>query len=484
MQPQSGSAKSGGSNRLGFGCLLLFALPFVAFGLLALVQGIRQYPTKPDAIVGIIVGGVFAVVGLLLAVGAWYAASASAKKDALQAQNPGKPWMWRDDWAHGNVKDSNKAGAIGLWIFTAIWNAVSFPVAVLLLRQELPKGNQLVLLVLLFPLVGIIMLITAIYQTLRSMKFGSSICHLERVPIVPGRTFRGDIELNTEAAPQNGYHLLIASIRSVTTRTGKNRSTTEHLLWDTEIVVDPSAAMRSPMGTRVPFVFATPADSHGTDESNQYERFFWRLSASAEFPGVDYGAQFQIPVFLTGEEVDGSEFAAFQQRHRSEAARHQVRAASGVEITPLPGGGEEFRIHARKTIGSTLKSLLFLGIWNAAIVATIHFHAPWGIPAVLIALDVLFIISSIDYFLGRSTITVDPAGVRVRKEWLGVGSTKSYEAATIASIDGVTAGQNSSSFGVTLKFSDGSTSLLGGYLPDRESADVVAAKMMADLGHT
>jgi hypothetical protein len=43
-------------------------------------------------------------------------------------------------------------------------------------------------------------------------------------------------------------------------------------------------------------------------------------------------------------------------------------------------------------------------------------------------------------------------------------------------------GQNSTAFGITLKFSDGTSRLLGGFLPNRESADVVAAKMMADLG--
>jgi hypothetical protein len=51
----------------------------------------------------------------------------------------------------------------------------------------------------------------------------------------------------------------------------------------------------------------------------------------------------------------------------------------------------------------------------------------------------------------------------------------------IASIDGTTAGANSKSFGVTLKLRDGDTQLLGTNLPDRENADTVAAKMMADL---
>lgn len=185
----------------------------------------------------------------------------------------------------------------------------------------------------------------------------------------------------------------------------------------------------------------------------------------------------------TGQEVDGSEFAAFQQRHRVEAGRHQNAPASGVEITRLPGGVEEFGIHAKKTFGGVLGSLLFLAVWNAAVVAMIHFDAPWGFPAVFIPLDLLFVVSTIDYFFGRSTIEVDASGVRVRKQWLGVGLTpKSYAPATIDSIESTTAGADSKSFGVTLKLSDGGTRLLGTNLPDRESADTVAAKMMADLG--
>jgi hypothetical protein len=214
-----------------------------------------------------------------------------------------------------------------------------------------------------------------------------------------------------------------------------------------------------------------------------YNRYVWRLSAEAELPGVDYGAVFDLPVFATGEEVDGSEFAAFQQHHRGEAARQQVAPASGVEITRLPSGGEQFRIHAHKTAGGVFGGLLFLLLWNAAIAAMIHFDAPWGFPAVFILLDALFIVSSIDYFFGRSTIEVDPRGVRVRKQWLGMGSSeRSYDSASVASIEGVTAGANSKSFGVTLKLNDGKTRLLGTNLPDRESADTVAAKMMADLG--
>jgi hypothetical protein len=72
-----------------------------------------------------------------------------------------------------------------------------------------------------------------------------------------------------------------------------------------------------------------------------------------------------------------------------------------------------------------------------------------GGPAAFIAVDLLVIVGSIDYFLGRTTITVGASGMSVRREWLGAVRTKSYDAATIASIGGATAGENSTSFGVS-----------------------------------
>ena len=479
MSIQTASVGPGASSRFASGCLIVFGLIFAGFGLLALVQGLRA-PTLLNP--ALLIGALFTLIGLAVAGGALYGAKVMKRTEALKAEHPDKPWMWRQDWATGVIPDSNKSSTVGFWIFTLIWCAVSFPIA-WKLTPQLSRENLVVLVVYLFPLVGIFMMIAAIYQTLRSMKFGTSILHLERVPVTPGRRFRGDIELHTDAVPASGYRLRILLVRAVTTRTGKNRSTTESLIWDSEVLVDPNAAMRSPMGTRVPFEFATPPDAHPCDDSDYYDRYIWRLTASAELPGVDYAAQFALPVFSTGEVVDGSEFAAFEQRHRVEAARRPIPPSSGVEIVPLPNGGEEFRVHAVKTLGDVIKSVLILGIWNAGIYATFYFHAPWGFPAVLIAIDVLLILATIDYYLGRSTIEVDKNGVRARRRWLGIGPAPSeYPSSTIDSIDGSTAGPESKVFGVTLKRREDRDRILVSSLRDRESADAVAARMMSNLG--
>jgi len=483
MQPQTPMTPApGSSSRVAFGCLYAVAILFGGGGLLGLVTGIREYPSKPNAAVAIIVGGIFTLIGTGLLLGAWYGSAAAKKKDALQAANPGKPWMWREDWSRGIIQDSNKSGTIGIWIFAILWNAVSFPIATVT-KKEFMGGNHVALLILLFPLIGIILLITAVYQTLRSMKFGTSQCHLDHVPIVPGRLFRGDVQLNSDVVPESGYHLRFTSTHAVTTGRGKSRTTRETLMFDSEIVVDASAAMRSPNGTRVPFQFATPPDSHPTDDSNMNDRYYWRLSIDADVPGVDYSAQFDVPVFRTGEAVDSSDYESFQQKRRAEVVRHNVKADSGVQVTRLPGGGEEFRLQAAKTFGSVFKSLFFLALWNAAIVAMIHFKAPWGFPVFFILIDVLLIIGSIDYFGGRTTVAADSKGLRVRKEWFGYGSSRAFEVASIESIDAMAiAAQKGSSYGIMLKLRDGKPQRLGAYIQDRESADIVAAKLMTDLG--
>jgi hypothetical protein len=428
---------------------------------------------------------VIAVIGLIvliLVLAVVYGFNVQKSRTATQAAHPQEPWLWRDDWARGAIRDSNKGTTIGIWAFAIVWSALVFPITWIAYPQMSHEGSKAIL-ILIFPLAGVILLFSAVYLTIRSMKFGTSICHLQGLPIVPGRMFRGEIELTTDLVPPAGYRLRLVLVNVITSRNRRHsNSTIQRLVWDSEVLIDSAMAMRSPMGTRIPFELATPPDAHPTDDRDMYNRHVWRLTASAQLPGVDYNAQFELPVFRTGPAVDGSEFAAFQERHRNAAARQELPPESGVRITKLPKGGEEFRIEVPKTFGSVFRTLLFLVLWNAAIVAMIHFGAPWGFPAVFLVLDLLIVFGTIDYFLGRSTIEVDPSGVRVRREWAGKAMrSRSYDAASIQLIEGTTAAENSAAFGVTLKLRDGTSQAIASYVPDRETADAVAAKMMVDL---
>jgi hypothetical protein len=63
------------------------------------------------------------------------------------------------------VRSSAVAGVLIHWVFAFFWNALSFPIAILAVPPAIEEGEYLVLLVLLFPLFGVLMLWSAIMGT-------------------------------------------------------------------------------------------------------------------------------------------------------------------------------------------------------------------------------------------------------------------------------------------------------------------------------
>ena len=64
---------------------------------------------------------------------------------AREARHPDAPWLWREEWAARRVSDSSRAGMWGAWAFTALWNLISLPSAVLAVRSALHEGNRIAL---------------------------------------------------------------------------------------------------------------------------------------------------------------------------------------------------------------------------------------------------------------------------------------------------------------------------------------------------
>jgi hypothetical protein len=169
--------------------------------------------------------------------------------------------------------------------------------------QTQPKPVMLVFL--LFSLVGAGLIIGAIYTTLRRLKFGRSICTIDRVPIEPGHAFHGEIELRGDTVPDDGYRLLLICVHRVVTGSGKNQSTRETPLWQTENRITAATAMRlATGGVRVPFSLTIPADARATDLRISRDQIVWRLDASAEMPGIDFAASFELPVFTPASTAD------------------------------------------------------------------------------------------------------------------------------------------------------------------------------------
>lgn len=287
------------AQRTVIGCAVLFLIPFIAAGISVMVAGAQQFGEGKPPITWL----PLLCFGLVFTVMPLFAMSMVARTlrqvrvtQTAREINPEEPWRWRQEWADGVMVDHQGEPVILLWIFAIFWNLICFPV-VFLVPFKLEAERAPMLIAILFPLIGIGLLAGAIYQTVRRRKFGLSHLTLDRIPIVPGTAFHGDLGAHITEQPAEGYRFRLTCLR----RVGSGRSVSEEILWKEEQTVGSYAAQPSAAGTHVPFSFTVPPDALSSHEVMGEPPIIWRLHVTAEVPGVDYAAEFELPVFGNGK---------------------------------------------------------------------------------------------------------------------------------------------------------------------------------------
>lgn len=227
--------------------------------------------TGPDAAIGPLILGI-ALMGIGTA--GWFfvrfASRTAGQTTRLQAAHPGKPWAWREDWASGRVAGNGRSGALGLVLFAFVWNGFTWPVAWLFLTKEDVSGGA-EYLVLLFPGVGVLLLVLALRALLQSRKYGRSFFVLETNPGAIGRSLQGFVETTLEAVPPDGIEVRLRCERRRRSRRGKNRSTQTTTLWQDHVTVEPLELTRGIGGIRIPVSFELPADVLPHNDADPYD---------------------------------------------------------------------------------------------------------------------------------------------------------------------------------------------------------------------
>jgi hypothetical protein len=212
--------------------------------------------------------------------------------EQIQARHPDQPWLWRQDWAQGRIRDSTRAMLWMSWLFAGFWNLVSIPIGFVAARTAIREGNPKVLLAVLFPLVGTGLLIWAVRLTLRNLKYGISWLELSTIPGSIGRSLAGTVRIPSAIQPAGGFDATLSCVRRITARSGKSSSTSERILWQ-----DERRARGQPIrdaagaGMRVPVSFRIPADATASDASNSRDQIVWRLTLAASVPGGELSLQ-------------------------------------------------------------------------------------------------------------------------------------------------------------------------------------------------
>lgn len=467
------------SSRQATGCVVLFLVPFAAAGTFCAVQAVRlaHAGVWPDAIFLGIGALTFGGVGFGGLAGMRVAYRRMKEAEALQASHPKEPWLWRRDWASGRIEDTTQDTLLAAWIFATLWNLISLPSAYLGVRAALYEGKPAAFMALLFPLAGTWLLLRAIKATLRYRKYGISRLELSTIPGVIGHSLAGSVRATLDLQPAEGFQLTLTCVRRVTTRSGKNNSTSETTLWQEERRVRGEQNRDyAGMGTNIPVSFALPSDAVASDPDNPNNRVLWRLEVSASVPGVDYESTFEVPVFRT---------PASEQPPATETERLEYHQPADSRITVSTNRrGTEIVFPAARNPGAATGLTVFTFIWWGALGIQLYLHAPIIFPIVTALFGLLLMIGVLDLWLKVSRVTVDAGTVTVATGYLEPHRGRSLTAAEVADVVaaiGMQAGKTVY-YDVVIRRKDGKKTTAAGSVRDKREAEWLAAMIKKSLG--
>ncbi len=471
---------------LGVGCIILFLLPFAAVGAVTAVMAVQRAAARnwTEALFFALFGVTFGGVGF----GGITAALAGRRKlkeqAALEASHPDSPWLWRSDWASGRIVDSGRTTMFTAWVFAAFWNLISFPAGFLGVRAAIQEGKPAAFIALLFPLVGVGLLVWAVRLTLRYRKYGVSRLELSTIPGVIGRTATGMVRAPARMQPTDGFRVTLSCVRRVTTG-GEDKSTSESILWQDErrVMGEPTRTAAA-METHIPVAFRLPADAQPCDDTDSNNRVLWRLQLSAVVPGVDYEAQFEVPVFRTS--ASDQPLSAEEERITQDplaGTGYQQPADSRIVLTSNRRGTEVLFPAARNP-GAATSLTVFLLLWIGCIALQMYFRAPLVFPIVTGLFGVLILIGVLDLWLQVSRVTADAGTLTWAVGYLSPGRERTLHASEIADVIasiGMQAG-TTVYYDVVVVRKNGKKIRVGRSLRDRREAEWLAGRIRKASG--
>ncbi len=278
--------------------LVLFGGIFAVVGVFVTLDSISTDPNTdgepPWA--SVVMGSLFAAVGIgVMAVGVRQGLVGS-RQEEFRRRYPDQPWQWRDDWRSGRIEHNAKWLAIAMWAFSILWNGIVLMAGVLggedLLRQA--SEEPMTYLFLLFPVVGVGVLFLAVRAAMQWRRYGTSTLILRSVPVRIGGQLEATVQLPPDVRGASELKVQVSCSR--TTRHGKNSTTT--VLWSEERTYPGISMGVGPHGPTLTVRQDIPKEAEQSSVGSPNPSVNWKVEISAEVEGVDFQADYIIPVFL------------------------------------------------------------------------------------------------------------------------------------------------------------------------------------------
>jgi hypothetical protein len=406
----------------------------------------------------------------------------SKQRDMARDLYPDSPWMWREEWAKGRVRCSSKKTVILAWIFALFWSAVSLPL-LWAIPREFGQGNTAALIGLLFPVVGVGLLVWATRATLHWRRFGTSEFAMDTFPGVTGGELRGSIHTREGVSPLEGFRVKLICVNRVTTGSGKSRSTREHIRWQEEQTIGAGYVRSLPYRTEIPVAFRIPYESEPSSAESSDNEIVWRLEVAAAVRGVDFHSRFEVPVFKTDD--SGPELSREPEVQERLPDLTEVEAGSGIRVVPGPTGGQEFVFPPARNPRVAVTLTLFGVAWSGVVAALVYAGEPF-FAAIFGFFDALILFAIVALWLQNTRVFVQYGSIEIRERILGLGRTVAIQAGEVDDLRPEIQMQAGSTpyYDIQITRRDGSTVIAGRWIRSKRDAEAVALALKSALGPT
>src|SRR6266478_1252858 len=368
--------------------LTLFGLPFLGGGfafIYAQLVSRANFKTY-DVVAAVLFGLVFVCIGGGLIYAAIRGYGLLKEQAARVEANPLSPWLWQTDWATRRAESQNKKSEILFWALAILCNMITLPFLFGMVPNFIRTGDPRVFLLLGFNLLGAILIVKAARSTMQHRRFGDTYFEFDALPFSPGERVGGRIHLKFETRAEHGIDLRLTCVRKVVSGSGKSSTTNQIILWQADQNVPAGAVGPGPLGRATPVDFSIPAESSITNHDNPRDQVLWLLHAQADVPGVDYSADFELPVFKnatsteTARDPEPSAFSGVNTfgfaTTRSDDSGAVAQPAHTKVVVSNGSGGTEFYFPPLRNPGRALTLFLVTVVWTAVIYLMVQKHAP------------------------------------------------------------------------------------------------------------
>ncbi len=357
-------------------------------------------------------GLIFGGVGVGGYVGMWFARKSESKKSVKQQDRPDEPWTWNENWRDGVIESSQGYGVIAMACFTAFWNAISWPVAIMFAMSDEKKEWFVPWLISLFPIVGTGLAIATLVMFVRWRRFRGNYFRLASVPGVIGGKLAGVVFIPRQVNPTDGFHLRLRCVR--TDNDGEN--STEHTLWEHEKLIARTLDSGEPGETAIPVSFTIPSSASETNDDRDIK---WTLECKAQLPGPNLDLVYEVPVFHTADSRDDieadeddllSDYEATETLAAS-LARQGIRMERGHHPDEVV-----FRTPPARNLGTAAFLTLFSTIWVGVCVG-MWSNEMWIFASVFSLFAMLMVPMTFSLWLSTSVLTIRDDRWQVRSGW-------------------------------------------------------------------